>query len=301
VCHAHRLPLALTWIPSCYTKGDGDEITGVRVRESNANSGEKYILCIEETACYVNDRTMKGFVRACLEHHLEEGQGVAGKALQSNHPFFFPDVKSYDISEYPLVHHARKFGLNAAVSIRLRSTYTGDDDYILEFFLPVNMSGSSEQQLLLNNLPGTMQRMCKSLRTVSDAELCGAEGSKVGFEKGGIQNFLPMAMSRRNSQMTLSDSDVNSTEKMPLNVSNTKNDGFEADSPHEQVFFLIVSLILSIFFLFYFLLKLKLKRACLVTGFVHNLLALIVPTISMVPIALHDGILCFSGCTGLLD
>jgi len=210
-------------------------------------------------------------------------------------------VKSYDISEYPLVHHARKFGLNAAVSIRLRSTYTGDDDYILEFFLPVNMSGSSEQQLLLNNLPGTMQRMCKSLRTVSDAELCGAEGSKVGFEKGGIQNFLPMAMSRRNSQMTLSDSDVNSTEKMPLNVSNTKNDGFEADSPHEQVFFLIVSLILSFFFLFYFLLKLKLKRACLVTGFVHNLLALIVPTISMVPIALHDGILCFSGCTGLLD
>jgi hypothetical protein len=27
---------------------------------------------------------MESFVHACLEHHLEEGQGVAGKALQSN-------------------------------------------------------------------------------------------------------------------------------------------------------------------------------------------------------------------------
>jgi hypothetical protein len=78
------------------------------------------------------------------------------------------DVNNYDISEYPLVHHARKFGLNAAVSIRLRSTYTGDDDYILELFLPVNMRGSAEQQLLLTNLSGTMQRICKSLRKLSD-------------------------------------------------------------------------------------------------------------------------------------
>jgi hypothetical protein len=78
------------------------------------------------------------------------------------------DVNNYDISEYPLVHHARKFGLNAAVSIRLRSTYTGDDDYILELFLLVNMKGSAEQQLLLTNLLGTMQRICNSLRKLSD-------------------------------------------------------------------------------------------------------------------------------------
>ncbi|XVF01908.1 hypothetical protein REPUB_Repub04eG0129600 [Reevesia pubescens] len=77
---------------------------------------------------------MEDFVHACVEHYLEEGQGVAGKALQSNHSFFSTDVKTYDISDYPLVHHARKFNLNAAVAIRLRSTYTGDDDYILEFF-----------------------------------------------------------------------------------------------------------------------------------------------------------------------
>nr|POE97706.1 protein nlp9 [Quercus suber] len=163
VCHAHRLPLALTWIPCYYTEGSGDEMPRVRVREGNTNSNEKCILCIEETACYVNDRTMEGFVYACLEHHLEEGQGIAGKALQSNHPFFYADVKNYDIS--------------------------------------------------------TMQRICKSLRTVSDAE---------------NQNFPLMAMPGENSQLTLSDNDVNSTEKMPLEVSNTRNDIIEPDSLHKQ-------------------------------------------------------------------
>ena len=60
---------------------------------------------------------------------------------------------------------------NAAVAIRLRSTYTGVDDYILEFFLPPNINENKEQQLLLDSLSGTIQRVCKSLRTVSDAEL----------------------------------------------------------------------------------------------------------------------------------
>lgn len=234
VCHAHRLPLALTWIPCNYDEEAVDEVIKVRVRHSNTSSAGKSVLCIEGTACYVNDSDMQGYVHACSEHYLEEGQGVAGKALQSNHPFFFPDVKLYNITEFPLVHHARKFGLNAAVAIRLRSTYTGDDDYILEFFLPVTIKGSSEQQLLLNNLSGTMQRMCRSLRTVSDAELEGDEGSNFVFQKEVVSNFPPMVMSRRNSQSALSDSDFNSIEKITLSVSNSKS-SLEADGPSERV------------------------------------------------------------------
>ncbi|XP_015866231.3 protein NLP9 [Ziziphus jujuba] len=232
VCHAHRLPLALTWIPCCYTEGAGKENMGLHVREGNKSSNGKSILCIEETACYVNDRAMLDFVRSCVENYLEEGQGLAGKALQSNVPFFFPDVKTYNIYEYPLVHHARKFGLNAAVAIRLRSTYTGDEDYILELFLPVNMTGALEQQLLLNNLSRTMQRICKSLRTVSETQLSGAGFSDIEFQKGSIQNF-PI-MSRGNSQNALSDSDVNSMEGMILNIPDQKNEGIEADIPCEQ-------------------------------------------------------------------
>jgi len=90
-------------------------------------------------------------------------------------------VKRYDSSEYPLVHHARKYNLNVAVGIRLRSTYT--NDYILEFFLEVTMKESSKQQLLLDNISGTMHRICRSLRIVLDAELIGIEGSVAEFPK----------------------------------------------------------------------------------------------------------------------
>ncbi|KAL7611248.1 hypothetical protein Lser_V15G13651 [Lactuca serriola] len=208
VCHAHRLPVALTWIPCSYNEKLHDETIKVRVggRKRNFNSSEKPILCIQTDACYVNEREMQGFIQACSEHHLEEGQGIAGKALQSNHPFFYPDVKDYDIRQYPLVQHARKFGLNAAVAIRLRSTYTGDDDYILEFFLPVNMKGSTEQQLLLNNLSGTMQRICRSLRTVSESELSGVGGGvggggvDAGFQMGVDESSLPLEVSRSSSE-----------------------------------------------------------------------------------------------------
>lgn len=232
VCHAHRLPLALTWIPCCYNERVGDEISRVRVKGGNASLNEKFMLCIENTACYVNDPEMQGFVHACAEHYLEEGQGIAGKALQSNHPFFFPDVKGYDISDYPLVHHARKFGLNAAVAIRLRSTYTGNDDYILEFFLPLNVKGSTEQQLLLNNLSGTMQRICKSLRTVTDAELFGAKGSKVEFQKGSHPNFPPpVDFSRRQT----SDNNTKNIEPMQPGVSDSKKIRREVDAPREQM------------------------------------------------------------------
>ncbi|KAI7757638.1 hypothetical protein M8C21_002034 [Ambrosia artemisiifolia] len=200
VCHAHSLPIALTWIPCSLNRQVGDEIKA-QAGGRNCTSTEKSILCIQTDTCYVNDREMQGFVQACSEHHLEESQGIVGKALQSNHPFFFPDVKEYHISQYPLVQHARKYGLNAAIAIRLRSTYTDDDDYILEFFLPVNMKGSTEQQLLLNNLSSTMQRICRSLRTVSDAEVSGVAGPDVGFYKGFDK-----------SQLTADQLSVNATE-----------------------------------------------------------------------------------------
>lgn len=223
VCHAHRLPVALTWIPCSYNEGVGDEIIKVRVGGCNVNSAEKCILCIETDACYVNEREMQGFVQACSEHHLEEGQGIAGKALQSNHPFFFPDVKEYDISEYPLVQHARKYGLNAAVAIRLRSTYTGDDDYILEFFLPVNMKGSTEQQLLLNNLSSTMQRICRSLRTVSDAELSGVGGSDIGFERGLDESRLPVELSRSCSEQKYVEGSSTPADQVSVNATDSSD------------------------------------------------------------------------------
>lgn len=233
VCHAHRFPLALTWIPCCVSEGAADEIVRVRVRDGNGNANEKCILCVEDTACYVNDKEMEGFVRACAEHYLEEGQGIAGKALQSNHPFFYPDVKNYDIHEYPLVHHARRFGLNAAVAIRLRSTFTGDDDYILEFFLPVNIKGSAEQQLLLDNLSRTMQRICKTLRTVSDAELFGTDGSKAELQEVSLPSMSPIPTYGGSHKTVLSDNSTSSIDGRPSNVPTSTRT--VSDLPCEQV------------------------------------------------------------------
>ncbi|XP_055820001.1 protein NLP9-like [Solanum dulcamara] len=232
VCHAHRLPLALTWVPrSC--RGGGDEIVRADARESIASLDGKSVLCVGNTACYVSDKEMQGFLHACMGHNLKEGQGIVGKSLQSNHPFFYPDVKEFHISEYPLVHHARKFGLNAAVAIRLRSILTGDDDYILEFFLPVDMEGSTEQQLLLNNLSCTMQRICRSLRTLSDAELVGQGGENCGLQSESVLNLPPIDLSRRISQQSLLDSTLDLS-KAPIDACDSERAGIEANSSHKQ-------------------------------------------------------------------
>ncbi|KAH1207609.1 Protein NLP8 [Glycine max] len=223
-----RTVKTLRCLPQC-SRGEASRI---RIKGGHSTSSEKSVLCLEESACYITDRAMAGFIRACMEHHLEEGKGIAGKALQSNHPFFYPDVKTYDISEYPLVHHARKYNLNAAVAIRLRSTYTNDDDYILEFFLPVNMRGSSEQQLLLDNLSGTMQRICSSLRTVSETELSGIESSPVGLGKKNAPSFFPL--SSRNSDIPLINGDCDSVQKMSLKATTNLKDNEIEPSPNQE-------------------------------------------------------------------
>ncbi|XP_021739772.1 protein NLP9-like [Chenopodium quinoa] len=228
VCHAHRLPLALTWIPCTFEEEDGEKKFSVYVQDNSLNLNEKSVLCIEETACYVIDKEIQGFVTACVEHCLEEGQGVAGKALQSNLPFFFPDIKNYHISEYPLVQHARKFGLGAAVAIRLRSTYTGNADYILEFFLPLNIKGNKEQQLLLDSLAGTMQRICKSLRTVTDAELVGSPDSKVENREAS-PSFFP-----RDLPQLFAQSGSIGTEQMSFDSPSIINDQIKEDGHSEK-------------------------------------------------------------------
>nr|XP_024356825.1 protein NLP1-like [Physcomitrium patens] len=175
VCEAHKLPLAQTWVPTYRYGGRGD----AKAQSHNAvqvNGGRgvrKVVLRIVDGdgPCYVGEARMWGFRRACLEHALEKGQGVPGKAMLTNLPVFDSDVKSFSKDEYPLGHYAKLFGLVSAVAIRLRSVHTGDEDFILEFFLPMDCVESEKQQQMLNSLSITMQRICQSLRTLSEREL----------------------------------------------------------------------------------------------------------------------------------
>ncbi|KAL2529986.1 Protein NLP9 [Forsythia ovata] len=139
---------------------------------------------------------MQRFLHVCEEHYLlRRDKVLLRKLFNQINPYFF-----LMLSEHPFVHHALKFDLNAVVATRLRSTFTGDDDYILEFFLPADIKWSNEQQLLINNLSITMQMICRSLRITSNAELLGDEDSNVGFQDKKVQKLSPLTLSMMSSQ-----------------------------------------------------------------------------------------------------
>ncbi|KAI3776542.1 hypothetical protein L1987_46328 [Smallanthus sonchifolius] len=168
-CKTHNLPLAQTWVPCIQQGKDG-------CRHSDTN----LIHCIStmDPVCYVHDPRFKDFQEACSEHHLLKGQGVVGRAFTTNQPCYISDVTSMTKTEYPLSHHARVFGLCGVVAIRFRSTLTGNVDYVLEFFLPVDCKDQEKQMSLLNSLSSIIENVCQSLRIVTDKELL-EEGSVV--------------------------------------------------------------------------------------------------------------------------
>lgn len=161
-CDMHKLPLAQAWV-SCLQQG----------KEGCRHSDDNYLHCISpvEHACCVGDSSVQGFHEACCEHHLFKGEGIAGQAFLTNQPCLSTDVTSFGKTEYPLSHHARMFKLRAAVAIRLRSIHTTKDDFVLEFFLPLSCTDSDEQKNLLTSLSSIIQRVCHSLRVITDEEL----------------------------------------------------------------------------------------------------------------------------------
>lgn len=160
-CETHGLPLAQTWA-SCIQQS----------REGCRHSDENYSCCVStvDRACFVADQRIQEFHEACSEHHLLKGEGIVGMAFKSNEPCFSSDITSFCNTEYPLSHHAKLFGLHAAVAIRLRCIYISKTDFVLEFFLPVNCRDPEEQRVLLTSLSTIIQRSCRSLRLVTDKE-----------------------------------------------------------------------------------------------------------------------------------
>ncbi|XP_011041336.1 PREDICTED: zinc finger BED domain-containing protein RICESLEEPER 2-like isoform X3 [Populus euphratica] len=165
ICDLHELPLAVTWV----SYG----------QDGNTNSKGKRVLCIDDSACYVNDWLMDGFVEEYAQHRLEEGKGIAGKALQSN-IHIQHDISVLNPAEFPcddcgtISRWIRKN--YAAFAIRLTSTHPCKDDYVLEFLLPELMKETSERELLINKVLRTLQRKCLKLwklgvRDINEARL----------------------------------------------------------------------------------------------------------------------------------
>ncbi|XWS38199.1 hypothetical protein CRYUN_Cryun19dG0110100 [Craigia yunnanensis] len=178
VCENHKLPLAQTWVP-CRHRSVLAFGGGLKKSCTSFDGSCMGQVCMSTTdvAFYVVDAHVWGFREACLEHHLQKGQGVAGRAFLSHNSCFCADITQFCKTEYPLVHYARMFGLTSCFAICLRSTYTGDDDYVLEFFLPSAIADTNEQQTLLGSILATMKQHFQSLKVASGAKLEEDEGS----------------------------------------------------------------------------------------------------------------------------
>ncbi|KAK6916814.1 PB1 domain [Dillenia turbinata] len=168
-CQKHRLPLAQTWAP-CIQQG----------KRGSWHSGGDYAHCIStiDPVYYASDPQMVGFHEACVEQHLFGGQGVVGSSFTSTQPYLATDITAFSKTRYPLSHHARMFGLHAAVAIRLRSRSLLPADFVLEFFLPVDCRHTEEQERIVNSLTIIIQQVCRHLDFATD-------------ENMGIETTLP--------------------------------------------------------------------------------------------------------------
>ncbi|EOA15435.1 hypothetical protein CARUB_v10004076mg [Capsella rubella] len=182
VCETHNLPLAQTWVPCQH----GSVLANGGGLKKNCTSFDGSCMgqiCMSTTdmACYVVDAHVWGFRDACLEHHLQKGQGVAGRAFLNGGSCFCRDITKFCKTQYPLVHYALMFKLTTCFAISLQSSYTGDDSYILEFFLPSSITDDQEQDSLLGSILVTMKEHFQSLRVASGVDF-GEDDDKLSFE-----------------------------------------------------------------------------------------------------------------------
>ncbi|KAH9603740.1 hypothetical protein KSS87_011342 [Heliosperma pusillum] len=172
VCETYKLPLAQTWIP-CRHRSVLAYGGGIKKSCSSFDGSCMGRVCMSTTdvAFYVVDAPLWGFREACAEHHLQKGQGVAGRAFSSHGLSFCRDISQFCKTDYPLVHYARMFRLRGSFAICLRSKHTGDDDYVLEFFLPSTITDSVEQLKLLDSILVTMKEDLQNLMVASGNKL----------------------------------------------------------------------------------------------------------------------------------
>ncbi|XP_058769804.1 protein NLP7-like [Vicia villosa] len=172
VCETHNLPLAQTWVP-CRHRSVLAHGGGFKKSCSSFDGSCMGQVCMSttEVAAYIIDAHLWGFREACVEHHLQHGQGVAGRAFLSQNMSFCTNITKFCKTDYPLVHYALMFGLTGSFAICLRSFHTGNDDYVLEFFLPPGITEFHEQKTLLGSILATMKQHFQSLSIAVGVEL----------------------------------------------------------------------------------------------------------------------------------
>ncbi|KAG5252615.1 zinc finger BED domain-containing protein [Salix suchowensis] len=213
ICNLYKLPAAGTWISS--------NIGG------NTNSNEKRDVIIDSTACYELTLSMHQYMDGYAHYRLEEGQGVVGKALQSNfhiqHDVYEPGP--LDFFNFDFESNWLNRSLRASFAIRLTSTHSCKDDYVLEFVLPEDMKDTSERERLISKVLCTLQKICLESWKIWVRELNEASGNGVGLDDKRISSIPHEAVS---SILQLSSSDGGNE------FMTTNNQGGETHEPLEQ-------------------------------------------------------------------
>ncbi|GKE51430.1 hypothetical protein Tco_1486586, partial [Tanacetum coccineum] len=133
VCDYHNLPLAQTWAVSPSTSFVSHD---KNIKKSCSSFGTKCIgkVCMSTVGLpyYVKDYGMWKFMEECSKRHMYKSQGVVGRALSFQGVYFCRDVTEPNQAEYPPVCGNK---VKSCFAVSLHSV-EGDDDYVLEFFLP---------------------------------------------------------------------------------------------------------------------------------------------------------------------
>ncbi|KAH7839288.1 hypothetical protein Vadar_002260 [Vaccinium darrowii] len=199
VLEKHGLPLAMAWVPC--SACNGLETVGV------------------EYCARIDGIDLAEFSTVSKCSHLRKGW-VASRALSLQSPdmLYFPSITKLSVDEYPLVPYARMCKFSGWFIMCLRSNYTGDDIYVLEFFWSTNSEDYENIQTRLKKLLGTMEDKLGNFRFASGLKLGQDSDPSTEQSSASVSNVYKIQATRTFSSQ---DSDP-STEQSSASVSNLR-------------------------------------------------------------------------------
>ncbi|KAG5563517.1 hypothetical protein RHGRI_006075 [Rhododendron griersonianum] len=171
VCEIHELPLAKTWVPCSACNGF---VHGQLLAEAVELS-------------WIQKYWLDSFGKVIKWSHLGKG-GVAGMVLSSPNMLYCSDIAQLSLAEYPLVHYARLLEFRGWFTLCVQSSYTANDIYVLEFFLPTSNRWGDNSQTSLSLILGTMEENFRTFKLASGQE----PGDLLSVEVMDFQNGLKL-------------------------------------------------------------------------------------------------------------
>ncbi|KAH7850200.1 hypothetical protein Vadar_029148 [Vaccinium darrowii] len=184
VCEIHELPLAMTWVP-CSACND-------LLRGQLLSEGVEF--------CDHRNIHLTDFLQVSKCSHLRKG-GIFEKALSSPYMLYCADITQISLTEHPLVPYARMCNFSGWFTLCLQSSYTENEVYVLEFFLPTSSMDDESILTTLSLILGTMEANFKTFKLASGQQLGEVLSAEVmDFRNGQKLHFVQMIQAPRLSR-----------------------------------------------------------------------------------------------------